>query len=192
VGNVPHRLDGGFPSGRRQVGGNTRASETLEADMSDPNPPAVGRALQVGDTAPDFDLQSQTGERVTLSDLRGQWAVVYFYPQDDTPGCTTEACSFRDSFEDFTDAGATVIGISKDSVESHKKFAEKHRLPFTLLSDEGAKVAKAWGVGKSLGILPGRVTYVISPEGVVRKKFSSQLRASKHKDEAIEAIRAGA
>ncbi len=160
--------------------------------MSDPNPPAVGRALQEGDTAPDFDLQSQTGEQVKLSDLRGQWAVVYFYPQDDTPGCTTEACSFRDSFEDFTDAGATVIGISKDSVESHKKFAEKHRLPFTLLSDEGAKVAKAWGVGKSLGILPGRVTYVISPLGVVRKKFSSQLRASKHKDEAIQAIRAGA
>jgi peroxiredoxin Q/BCP len=192
VGNVPHRLDGGFPSRRRHAGGNTRASETFEADMSDPNPPEVGRALQVGDPAPDFDLQSQTGERVKLSNLQGRWAVVYFYPQDDTPGCTTEACSFRDSFEDFTDAGATVIGISKDSVESHKKFAEKHRLPFTLLSDEGAKVAKAWGVGKSLGILPGRVTYVISPEGVVRKKFSSQLRASKHKDEAIEAIRAGA
>jgi thioredoxin-dependent peroxiredoxin len=160
--------------------------------MSDPNPPAVGRALQVGDTAPDFELASQTGDIVTLSDLRGQWVVVYFYPQDDTPGCTTEACSFRDSFEDFTDAGAVVIGISRDSVESHVKFAEKHRLPFTLLSDPGAKTAKQWGVGKSLGILPGRVTYVISPQGVVRKKFSSQLRASKHKDEALDAIRAGA
>jgi len=160
--------------------------------MSDPNPPAVGRALQVGDTAPDFELASQTGDTVTLSGLRGQWVVVYFYPQDDTPGCTTEACSFRDSFEDFTDAGAVVVGISKDSVESHVKFAEKHHLPFTLLSDPGAKTAKQWGVGKSLGILPGRVTYVISPEGVVRKKFSSQLRASKHKDEALESIRAGA
>ena len=160
--------------------------------MSDPNPPAVGRALQVGDAAPDFELASQTGDSVTLSGLRGQWVVVYFYPQDDTPGCTTEACSFRDSFEDFTDAGAVVIGISKDSVESHVKFAEKHHLPFTLLSDPGAKTAKRWGVGKSLGILPGRVTYVISPQGVVRKKFSSQLRASKHKDEALEAIRAGA
>lgn len=160
--------------------------------MSDPNPPAVGRALQVGDTAPDFELASQAGDTVTLSGLRGQWVVVYFYPQDDTPGCTTEACSFRDSFEDFTDAGAVVVGISKDSVESHVKFAEKHHLPFTLLSDPGAKTAKQWGVGKSLGILPGRVTYVISPEGVVRKKFSSQLRASKHKDEALESIRAGA
>ena len=159
--------------------------------MSDTNPPAVGRALQVGDTAPDFELPSQTGDTVKLSDLLGGWVVVYFYPADDTPGCTAEACSFRDSFEDFTDAGATVIGISKDSVESHVKFAEKHHLPFTLLSDQGAKVAKQWGVGKSLGILPGRVTYVISPQGVVRKKFSSQLRASKHKDEALEAIRAG-
>jgi peroxiredoxin Q/BCP len=159
--------------------------------MSDPNPPAVDRALQVGDTAPDFELPSQTGELVKLSDFAGQWVVVYFYPADDTPGCTTEACSFRDSFEDFTDAGATVIGISRDSVESHVKFAEKHHLPFTLLSDQGSKLAKKWGVGKSLGILPGRVTYVISPKGVVRKKFSSQLRAGKHKDEAIAAIRAG-
>lgn len=141
--------------------------------------------------APDFELPSSTGETVKLSDLRGNWAVVYFYPADDTPGCTKEACSFRDSFEDFTDAGAVVIGISKDSIDSHVKFAAKHNLPFTLLSDEGAKVAKAWGVGKSLGILPGRVTYVISPKGVVRKKFSSQLRASRHKDEALQAIRAG-
>jgi peroxiredoxin Q/BCP len=159
--------------------------------MSDPNPPAVGQPLQVGDVAPDFELPSQTGDPVKLSDYKGKWVVVYFYPADDTPGCTTEACSFRDSFEDFTDAGAEVIGISKDSVESHVKFIAKHNLPFTLLSDEGGKLARSWGVGKSLGILPGRVTYVISPQGVVRKKFSSQLRASKHKDEALEAIRAG-
>ncbi len=158
--------------------------------MSDPNPPAVGQPLQVGDLAPDFELPSQTGETVKLSDFAGRWVVVYFYPADDTPGCTTEACSFRDSFEDFTDAGAEVIGISKDSVESHVKFAAKHNLPFTLLSDEGGKLAKSWGVGKSLGILAGRVTYVISPQGVVRKRFSSQLRASKHKDEALEAIHA--
>ena len=159
--------------------------------MSDPNPPAVGHALGVGDPAPDFELPSQTGETVKLSDLRGSWVVVYFYPADDTPGCTAEACAFRDSYEDFTDAGATVIGISKDSVESHQRFAEKHHLPFTLLSDEGGRTAKSWGVGKTFGFLPGRITYVISPEGVVRKRFSSQLRATKHKGEAIEAIRAG-
>ncbi len=172
------------------AGVNPVTSRTMSA-MSDPNPPAVGQPLQVGDQAPDFELPSQLGEPVKLSDFKGQWVVVYFYPADDTPGCTTEACSFRDSFEDFTDAGAEVIGISKDSVESHVKFIAKHNLPFTLLSDEGGKLAKSWGVSKSLGILPGRVTYVISPQGVVRKKFSSQLRASKHKDEALEAIRAG-
>ena len=160
--------------------------------MSDPNPPQLGRALQVGDVAPDFELPSQSGDPVKLSDYKDHWVVVYFYPADDTPGCTKEACSFRDNYEDFTDAGAVVIGISKDSVDSHVKFAAKHDLPFTLLSDEGAKVAKAWGVGKSLGILPGRVTYVISPQGVVRKKFSSQLQATKHTTEALETIRAGA
>ena len=141
--------------------------------------------------APDFELPSSTGETVKLSDLRGNWAVVYFYPADDTPGCTKEACSFRDSFEDFTDVGAAVVGISGDSVDSHKAFAAKHNLPFTLLSDEGGTTRDAWGVGKSLGLLPGRVTYVIDPQGVVRTKFSSQLRFAKHKDEALATIRAG-
>jgi peroxiredoxin Q/BCP len=159
--------------------------------MTEPSTPAPGRALAVGDLAPDFELPSSTGEIVKLSDLRGTWAVVYFYPADDTPGCTKEACSFRDSFEDFTDVGATVVGISSDSVDSHKAFAAKHNLPFTLLSDEGGQTRAAWGVSKSLGLLPGRVTYVIDPEGVVRTKFSSQLRFYKHKDEALATIRAG-
>ncbi|HVN52100.1 MAG TPA: peroxiredoxin [Acidimicrobiales bacterium] len=149
-------------------------------------------ALQEGDTAPDFELPSQTGSTVSLSDNRGRWVVVYFYPADDTPGCTAEACSFRDSYEDFTDAGAVVIGISGDSVESHVKFADKHRLPFTLLSDVDGTLRKKWGVGKSLGLLPGRVTYVIDPDGVVRKRFSSQLRAKQHHQEALATIRAGA
>jgi peroxiredoxin Q/BCP len=159
--------------------------------MKDDNPPSVGRALGVGDLAPDFDLVSQSGEKVKLSDQRGHWVVVYFYPADDTPGCTAEACSFRDSYEDFTDAGATVIGISGDDTDSHKKFAAKHNLPFTLLSDDDGSVRKTWGVGKSLGLLPGRVTFVISPEGVVRKRFSSQLRAKQHKNEALATITAG-
>jgi thioredoxin-dependent peroxiredoxin len=147
--------------------------------------------LQVGDTAPDFELPSQAGDTVKLSDHRGHWVVVYFYPQDDTPGCTAEACSFRDNYEDFTDAGAAVIGISGDSVESHVKFADKHNLPFTLLSDGDGQLRKAWGVSKSLGLLPGRVTYVIDPEGVVQKRFSSQLRAKQHHQEALSTIRAG-
>jgi peroxiredoxin Q/BCP len=149
-------------------------------------------ALQEGDVAPDFELPSQSGEKVKLSEQRGHWVVVYFYPADDTPGCTAEACSFRDSYEDFTDAGATVIGISGDSVESHVKFADKHNLPFTLLSDGDGELRKEWGVSKSLGLLPGRVTYVIDPDGVVRKRFSSQLRAKQHHQEALATIRAGA
>jgi thioredoxin-dependent peroxiredoxin len=144
-----------------------------------------------GSTAPDFTLTSGDGTDVTLSSLRGQWVVVYFYPKDDTPGCTAESCAFRDSHQDFTDAGAVVIGVSSDSVESHKAFAAKHNLPFTLLSDEGGNVRKQWGVARSMGILPGRVTFVIDPDGVVRKVFSSQFRAAAHQSEALAAINAG-
>jgi len=148
-------------------------------------------SASVGQAPPDFTLPDQNGTPVTLSALKGGWVVVYFYPKDDTPGCTTEACSFRDSFEDFTDAGATVIGISSDSVASHKAFEEKFQLPFTLVADEGGAVRKQWKVGKTLGLIPGRVTYVIDPEGVVRHVFSSQMKAAKHIPEALEAIRAG-
>ena len=160
--------------------------------MSEPDPAPTGRALHEGDVASDFELPSQDGTPVKLSDFRGRWAVVYFYPADDTPGCTREACSFRDSYEDFTDAGAVVIGISGDSVESHQKFRQKHDLPFTLLSDADGQLRQRWGVSKSLGMLPGRVTYVIDPDGVVRKRFSSQLRAKQHHTEALATIRAGA
>lgn len=145
----------------------------------------------VGQPAPDFALPDQDGSVVSLSELRGGWLVVYFYPADDTPGCTAESCSFRDSHEDFVDAGARVVGISGDSVASHRAFADKHQLPFTLLADESGEVRKAWGVGKTLGLLPGRVTYVIDPEGVVRHKFSSQFKPKKHIDEALGVIRAG-
>lgn len=143
----------------------------------------------MGDPAPDFTLPDQDGRTVSLADLRGSWVVVYFYPADDTPGCTAESCSFRDSHEDFVDAGARVIGISGQGVESHKKFAEKHQLPFTLLADETNEVRKRYGVGKTLGLLPGRVTYVIDPAGIVRKVFSSQFRPTKHMGEALETIR---
>ena len=143
---------------------------------------------RLGESAPDFTLPDANGVDVTLSTLRGSWAVVYFYPKDDTPGCTAESCAFRDSHEEFTDAGAIVIGISSDSVASHRAFADRHNLPFTLLADEDGAVRKAWGVGKTLGILPGRVTFVIDPEGVVRKVFSSQFRAKAHIAEALAAI----
>lgn len=142
-----------------------------------------------GQPAPDFRLKDQDAQDRTLSELRGNWVVVYFYPKDDTPGCTAESCSFRDSYEEFTDAGARVIGISSDSVESHKAFEMKHQLPFTLLADVDGKVRKEWGVGRTLGLLPGRVTYVIDPEGIVRREFSSQFRPKRHIDEALAVIK---
>lgn len=116
--------------------------------------------------------------------------VVYFYPADDTPGCTAESCSFRDSYEDFTEAGAEVVGISGDSVESHQRFAEKHRLPFHLLADVDGAAREAFGVGRTFGLLPGRVTFVIDPGGTIRKVFNSQFRPRKHIDEALATIRA--
>ena len=151
--------------------------------------PTIPGPAKEGAEAPDLTLPSQTGEQVSLRDNRGKWVVLYFYPADDTPGCTAEACSFRDSHEDFVDAGAVVIGVSSDSVEKHVKFAEKHKLPFTLLSDGDGQARKIYGVKKTMGLLPGRVTYVIDPDGIVRKIFSSQLGAKKHHTEALAAIR---
>ncbi|MGA7953292.1 MAG: peroxiredoxin [Gloeobacterales cyanobacterium] len=147
-------------------------------------------AVQVGQKAPDFTLSAQSGEPVSLGSFTGKKAVVvYFYPKDETPGCTAESCAFRDSYEVLKDAGAEVIGISGDSVSSHKNFATHHRLPFILLSDEGNKVRKLFGVPSTLGILPGRVTYVIDQEGVVRHIFSSQLNFQGHVDEALKVIK---
>ncbi len=147
-------------------------------------------AIKVGDTAPEFTLQSQVGESVTLSSFRGQKAVVlYFYPKDDTPGCTTESCTFRDSFQDFQDLGAEVIGISSDSPDSHQKFASKYSLPFTLVSDAGSNVRKAYGVPATLGLLPGRVTYVIDKAGTVCHLFNSQFNPKKHVDEALTVLK---
>jgi peroxiredoxin Q/BCP len=150
------------------------------------------RRISEGAAAPDVTGIAQDGTSVSLADHLGRWVVVYFYPADDTPGCTAEACGFRDSYQDFTDAGAVVIGVSGDSTASHERFATKHRLPFTLLTDDDGSLRQAFGVGKTLGILPERVTFVIDPEGVVRKVFSSQLRATRHQAEALAAIRSGA
>ncbi len=116
--------------------------------------------------------------------------VLYFYPKDNTAGCTAEACSFRDSYEVFTEAGAEVIGVSSDSVESHQRFAARNRLPFLLLSDRGGAVRKRYGVPAVLGILLGRVTYIIDRVGVVRQVFSSQLAPTRHVEEALRTIRA--
>ena len=146
--------------------------------------------VKVGETAPDFSLLSQNGETVTLSKFRGHKNVVlYFYPKDDTPGCTVESCTFRDSYEAFTDIGAEVIGISSDSPESHRAFAQKHNLPFTLVSDSDAKVRKTYGVPSTLGLLPGRVTYVIDKAGGIRHIFNSQFNPKAHVGEALKVLK---
>ena len=146
--------------------------------------------IDIGQPAPDFDLADAQGQRVRLADFRGKRSVVlYFYPKDDTPGCTKEACSFRDSYEAFKDAGAEVIGVSSDSEASHGKFAAKYKLPFTLVSDADGAVRKRYGVPATLGLLPGRVTFVIDREGVVRHVFNSQLQATRHVEEALQTLK---
>ena len=147
-------------------------------------------SIGVGDRAPDFSLPSQTGEAVRLSDFLGHKAVVlFFYPKDGTAVCTKEACSFRDAYEDFFQAGAVVIGVSSDSAKKHQAFASGHRLPFLLLSDAGGELRKAFGVPRTLGFLPGRVTYVIDKDGVVRHVFNSQFAADRHVSEALAVVR---
>lgn len=147
-------------------------------------------ALKVGDTLPDVSLKSQTGDTVNLKDFVGKKCVVlYFYPKDDTSGCTKESCSFRDSYAAFQDAGAEVIGISGDDMASHQAFAAKYQLPFTLLSDAGNATRKAFGVPATMGILPGRVTYVIDRAGIVRHMFNSQLNFQGHIDESLMVVK---
>ena len=146
--------------------------------------------VEVGSVAPDFTLPSRSGEMISLEDFLGKKPVVlFFYPKDDTPGCIKQACAFRDDFEEFGKLDAEVICISSDSVESHKSFAARHNLPFILLSDEGGKVRKLYGVPSSFGLFPGRVTYVIDEEGVVRHIFSSQVETARHVEEALGVLR---
>jgi thioredoxin-dependent peroxiredoxin len=150
----------------------------------------MARSVQVGDQAPDFTLPSQSGELVRLHGRLGERVVVlYFYPRDETRGCTAEACAFRDSHEVFAGAGAEVIGVSSDSVSRHATFAGRHKLPFTLVSDEGGRVRKSYGVPAVLGLLPGRVTYVIDRAGTVRHVFGSMTNISQHVQDALDMVR---
>jgi peroxiredoxin Q/BCP len=146
--------------------------------------------LRVGDRVPDFTLLDQDGHAAPLGELLGAGCLVlYFYPKDDTPGCTVEACLFRDEQQAFVEAGARVVGVSSDDVDSHRRFADKCRIPFTLLSDRGGELRARFGVPKTLGLIDGRVTYVIDAGGIIRHTFSSQLRARKHVEEALRLVR---
>lgn len=147
-------------------------------------------ALKVGDKVPEFTAKNQHGNLFNSGDVIGKKGVVlYFYPKDDTPGCTAQACSFRDQYEDFLSLNTEVIGVSGDNEKSHQKFAQKYRLPFTLLSDSNKELRKLFGVPTNLlGLLPGRVTYVIDQNGIIRMIFDHMM-AQKHLPKALELIK---
>lgn len=149
--------------------------------------------ISQGERAPDVTAMDQHGQRRTLSELWARGPVVlYFYPKDETMGCTAEACAFRDRYQTFTDAGAEVVGVSRDGVASHAAFASHHRLPFVLLADTDGAIEKAFGVEPTFGLnfLRGRVTFVIDRQGIVRLVFDSKLRPTAHIGEALEAVQA--
>ena len=149
--------------------------------------------LKEGDRAPEFTVSTSGGGRLSLSDFKGKNVILYFYPKDDTPGCTKEACAFRDGFADFKKKGAVVLGVSPDSVKSHDKFVEKFKLPFTLLADEDKKISQDYGVWgeksfmgrKYLGVY--RVTFLIGPDGVI-KKIWPQVKPEEHAAEVLAAL----
>lgn len=147
-------------------------------------------ALIVGDLIPNFTASDNNGNTFNSTSVIGKHPIViYFYPKDDTPGCTIQACAFRDKYEDFKDLGAAVIGISSDSIKSHSQFVNKYKLPFILLSDSDNKIRKAFGVTKDfLGLLPGRTTYVCDKSGTVQLVFDS-MSSKVHIEKAIKILK---
>jgi peroxiredoxin Q/BCP len=147
--------------------------------------------VDVGVRAPDFTRRAHDGRELSLQALIATGPVVlYFYPKDETPGCTAEACAFRDIHAELKEAGATVIGVSADDEGSHRQFADHHKLPFPLIADEDRSLRNAYGVKKTLGIFDGRKTFVIGTDGMVRHVFDSQMQATRHVDEALATVRA--
>jgi peroxiredoxin Q/BCP len=149
-----------------------------------------GTGLQAGDPAPEIELNDQDGDKVSLADFRGERNVVlFFYPKDETPGCIKEVCAFRDDYEAFQEIGAEVLGVSSDSEASHDRFAKHHGLPFRLLADVDGRARAAFKVPSNLGVLPGRVTYVIDKQGRIAHAFNSQTNPKRHVTEALEVLR---
>jgi len=143
--------------------------------------------LKIGDQAPDFEGVTEEGKVIRLSDFKGKYVILYFYPKDDTPGCRAEALSFKENFGELTKLNAVIIGVSADSPESHKKFKEKYGLPFILVSDEENKIRGLYGAKGFL--LPPRITFVIDPEGKIIHIYSSQMNPTSHVKEAVEVIK---
>ncbi|WP_162425858.1 peroxiredoxin [Pontibacter pudoricolor] len=150
----------------------------------------MSEKINVGDKAPDFELIKPDGSMFRLKDqLKDTNVVLYFYPKDNTPGCTKQACGFRDQYEVFKEHEAEVVGISSDNSDSHDKFERSHRLPFVLLSDTDNKVRNLFGVPRKFGIIPGRVTYVIDKNGIVRYIFNSMTRPLEHVKNALDVLK---
>ena len=145
-------------------------------------------SVETGNPAPDFTLKDQNGDEHSLSAYKGQWVVLYFYPKDETPGCTTEACTFRDRYQDFRKADITVIGISTDNVKSHKTFADKYNLPFTLLADSTGEVARMYGTKLPLIKTSRRESFLIDPQGIVRKVYKKVTPAD-HPEQILEDLK---
>lgn len=154
-----------------------------------------GKMLEVGTMAPDFTLLNQNGEEISLSQYRGQKVILYFYPKDNTPGCTKQACRFAQLYPDFVKKGAVILGVSKDSVKSHKKFEEKYQLPFTLLSDPDLVAIQAYDVWKEknmygkkvMGVV--RTTYLINEEGIIEKAYT-KVKAAQNPNDMLEVLNA--
>ena len=154
-------------------------------------PALAGEAPAVGQAAPGFKLQDQNGDWHDLEDYRGSWLAVYFYPKDDTPGCTTEACNFRDNIHAFKGIGAEVVGISVDDVESHKEFSDKYKLPFVILADEEGTTAEAYGVLRDWKLIQiaSRQSFIIDPDGVIAKHYE-KVDPDTHTEEVLADLKA--
>ena len=154
-------------------------------------PAMAGDSPAVGDQAPGFNLQDQNGDWHKLEDYRGTWLAVYFYPKDDTPGCTTEACNFRDNIYAFKAIGAEVVGISIDDVESHKKFSDKFKLPFVILADEEGATAESYGVLRDWKLIQiaSRQSFLVNPDGVVVMHYE-KVDPDTHTDEVLADLKA--
>ncbi|MFM1997671.1 MAG: hypothetical protein RLZZ111_2058 [Planctomycetota bacterium] len=147
------------------------------------------KSIAVGDVAPEFTATLQDGTTFDSATLRGRKSLVlFFYPKDNTPVCTQQACAFRDAYEQFVAADVEVVGVSSDSPASHQKFAAKHKLPFPIISDRDGSLRKLFGVPRAMGIFPGRVTYVIDKGGTVQMVYNATLAAEPHVRKALEAV----
>ena len=134
----------------------------------------------IGEKFPDFNLINDYGEPLKLSDIKGQWSVLFFYPKDGSPGCTIESCAFRDKYDEIVSAGGNLYGISADSIKTHQTFRQKHNLQYTLLTDSNGELAREMKLKRTFGILRSRVTFVVDPEGIVKGVVTSQFNPYKH------------